>query len=354
MNKKVVAILFGGRSSEHEISKISAATVMSAMSADKYFVLPVYITKDGRWLLYDGHIDNYKNVQWEKLGTPAVLSPDASQRGLLRIVGEKFKLIPIDAVFPVLHGQNGEDGSIQGLCELADIPYVGAGVLASAMCMDKVMTKALVKSIGDINQTPYLVFSRNDLEDMDETAKKVRYKLGYPCFVKPANTGSSLGISKASNKKQLVAALKHASKFDRKILVEKAVFGREFEVSVLGNDEVFVSGVGEIKAAAEFYDFDAKYNNAKSQTIVPAEISADIAEEIRKAAAEIYRAADCAGMARVDFFLEDLTDKVIFNEINTIPGFTSISMFSMLLEASGVSMPDLVDKLIELAIERNG
>lgn len=352
MNKKVVAVLFGGCSSEHEISKISAATVMSAMSPEKYFIMPVYITRDGRWLLYDGHIDSFKSVQWEKLGTPAVLSPDASHHGLLRIVGGKVKVIPVDAVFPVLHGRNGEDGSIQGLCEVAGLPFVGSGVLASALCMDKDITKRLVKTIGGIRQTQYLVFSQAELANPDDAAKKVRYKLGYPCFVKPANTGSSIGISKVSSKKGLIAAMNEAAELDRKIIVEKAVEGREFEVGVLGNDDPVVSGVGEIIPFAEFYDYDAKYNSSDSKTVIPANIPQDAAEEMRRIAREVFVAAGGAGMARVDFFIEKQSGKVVFNEINTIPGFTSISMYPMLFEAAGISLPELVDRLIGIAIER--
>jgi D-alanine-D-alanine ligase len=352
MSKKVVAVLFGGCSNEHEISMLSAANVIASMSADKYFVMPVYITKDGRWLLYDGLVENIKNVQWEKFGTPVVLSPDASHKGLLRIVGEKVKTLPVDIVFPVLHGKNGEDGTIQGLCEVAGIPYVGCGVLSSAVSMDKAFTNKIAQLAG-INQADYLSFYSYDLKNMDEVCKKIRYKLGYPCFVKPANAGSSVGVSKARNKKELEAALQAAAEVDRKIVVEKAIVGRELECAVLGNENPEASIIGEVVAAAEFYDFDAKYNNGDSKTIVPADISKEVSDKIRSLAVDVFKAVDGAGFARVDFFLEDGTNKVFFNEINTIPGFTAISLYPILWEESGISQPELIDRLIELGFENN-
>jgi D-alanine-D-alanine ligase len=352
MSKKVVVVLFGGCSNEHEISMLSAANVISSMSAEKYFVMPVYITKDGRWLLYDGSIENIKNVQWEKFGTPVILSPDASHKGLLRIVGEKVKNLPVDIIFPVLHGKNGEDGTIQGLCEIAGIPYVGCGVLASSVSMDKAFTNKIAELAG-INQADYLSFFSYDLKDIDAVCKKIRYKLGYPCFVKPANAGSSVGVSKAGNKKELIAALNAAAEVDRKIVVEKAIVGRELECAVLGNENPEASVVGEVVAAAEFYDFDAKYNNGDSKTIVPADIPAEVSDEIRALAIDVFKAVDGAGFARVDFFLENDTNKVFFNEINTIPGFTAISLYPILWEESGISQPELIDKLIELGFENN-
>ncbi|MDR2903804.1 MAG: D-alanine--D-alanine ligase [Clostridiales bacterium] len=352
MSKKVVAVLFGGCSNEHEISMLSAANVISSMSADKYFVMPVYITKDGRWLLYDGSIENIKNVQWEKFGTSVVLSPDSSHKGLLRIVGDKVKCLPVDIVFPVLHGKNGEDGTIQGLCEIAGIPYVGCGVLSSSVSMDKEFTNKIAQLAG-INQADFLSFRAYELENIDDVCKKIRYKLGYPCFVKPANAGSSVGVSKANNKKELETALKNAAAVDRKIVVEKAIVGREIECAVLGNEAVTASAVGEILAAGDFYDFDAKYNNGDSKTVVPADIPAEISNEIRALAVEIFKAVDGAGFARVDFFLEEGTNKVFFNEINTIPGFTAISLYPILWEESGISQPELIDRLIELGFENN-
>ena len=357
MSKKIVAVLFGGRSTEHDVSKRSAATIMAAMPDEKYRVLPVYITKTGKWLLHEGAIENMYNGQtmsderWEKFGTPVVFSPDAEQKGLLRLVGEKFKLIPIDLVFPVLHGANGEDGRIQGLCELAGIPYVGCNLLSSAACMDKAFTKIVVRTLK-IAQADHVLCLRHEIEnDMAAMHKRAR-KLGFPCFVKPANAGSSVGVSKASNKAELEAALRLAAQFDTKVLVEKAIVGREVECAVLGNTTAEASCVGEVLAAADFYDYEAKYHNAESQTTIPADIPAEKAEEIRQAALSIYHALDCSGFSRVDFFLEKDTNRVIFNEINTIPGFTTISMYPKLWNESGISTPALVDKLLDLAIER--
>ena len=352
MSKKVVAVLFGGRSTEHDVSKLSAATVMAAMSDEKYCLLPIYITKAGKWMLFEGAIENLHNMQWEKFGTPVVFSPDTEQKGVLRLVGEKFKLIPIDVVLPVLHGANGEDGRIQGLCELAGIPYVGCGVLSSAACMDKAFTKIVVRGLK-IAQAEHVLFYRHELEEgMAAACKRVRYKIGYPCFVKPANAGSSVGVSKASDKKELEAALRLASRFDTKILVEKAIIGREMECAVLGNAKAEASCVGEVLSAADFYDYDAKYHNAESRSVLPANIPAAKSQEIRDAALAIFKALDCSGLSRVDFFLEDGTNRVVFNEINTLPGFTTISMYPKLWNAEGIATDQLIDRLIELALER--
>ena len=349
MDKKVVAVLFGGVSSEHEISKLSAANIIAALDEDKYFVLPIYITRDGRWFLYDGAKDNIKNLHWEKFATPVVLSPDASHQGILRLVGDKYKLMHVDVAFPVLHGKNGEDGTIQGLLELAKIPYVGSGVAASAICMDKELTNIVAAGLN-IRQVDYLVFPKKDLEDnMDEVAKTIRYKLGYPCFVKPASTGSSVGITKARSKKELVAALVDAAKYDNKVIIEKEARGREFECAVLGNGDPVVSGVGELIYEAEFYDYNAKYTSNTSRTIVPAILSSDVVKQMQDYSLAIYRATGCRGLARVDFFVEEDTDQVIFNEINTMPGFTDISMFPVLWNQEGITNSALVDRLIELA-----
>ena len=350
MDKKVIAILFGGASSEHEVSKLSASNIIAALDEDKYFILPVYITRDGRWFLYDGAKDNIKNLQWEKFATPVVLSPDAAHHGILRLVGDKFKVMHVDVAFPVLHGKNGEDGTIQGLLELAKIPYVGSGVTASAICMDKTHTNAVAAKIG-LKQAEYLVFDKKDLDDnIDEVLKKIRHKLKYPCFVKPASTGSSVGINKARNKKELVAALAEAAKYDCKIIVEKMVTGREMECAVLGNEDAAASCVGEITYNTDFYCYDAKYIDNTSRAIMPADLPEHISEQIRQQSLEIFRAAGCRGLARVDFFVDDTGD-IMFNEINTMPGFTDISMYSMLWQESGMTYAELVDKLIELAAE---
>ncbi|MCL2415739.1 MAG: D-alanine--D-alanine ligase [Defluviitaleaceae bacterium] len=354
MDKKVVALLFGGKSNEHEVSKMSAMTILSALSEEKYFVLPIYITKSGKWFLYDGPKENIGNNNWEKFATPVILSPDSAHRGILRLVGDKYKVMPIDVVFPIIHGQNGEDGSIQGLCQLSGIPYVGCGILSSALCMDKVFTKIIAKSIG-LPQMEYITCKRSDLEipeKLEQICRNIRYKLGYPCFIKPANTGSSVGIMRAMKKSQLIEALRNAALYDEKIVIEKAAIGREFECAVLGNEEPIASRIGEIRYETDFYDYDAKYNDTTSQTIVDvADIPEEFSEKIREYALKIYKACDCRGMARVDFFFDEKSNKIIFNEINTVPGFTSISMYAMLWKEEGIAIDELCDRLIKFALE---
>ena len=348
MNQKNVLVLFGGTSPEHDISMASAEAVIGSLG--RHNVIPVYITRSGKWLLYDGKLDNIQSIDWERFGTPAVLSPDRTNKGLLRIVGEKVKNIPIDIVFPVLHGPDGEDGTVQGLCQLAGLPYVGCGVLSSALAMDKAFTKMVAKSLK-IPQGEYLVFRAEELADMEPALKKARYKLGYPCFVKPAVGGSSIGITKAANKQELKEAINLALKYDNKVVIEKAVKGREVEVGILGQGTgVQASVVGEIIPDGEFYDYDAKYVKPGSKTPIPADLPEEIAAEIRKYALELFRQIDGRGMARVDFFVDE-TGKVLLNEINTVPGYTNISMYSKLWEATGVPRQALIERLLELALE---
>lgn len=349
LNKKTVVVLFGGQSSEHEVSRVSASTIISNINQDKYYVIPVGITKEGKWMIYNGPVENIKNGEWEKFGTPAIISPDASQKGILKIVGSKVKLIPVDVVFPVLHGLYGEDGTVQGLFELAQIPYVGCGVLASSVSMDKVYTKIIAKN-AKINQANYVYVPSSDI-GKKSTVTKLEKKIGYPCFIKPSNAGSSVGITKAHNKEELVKGLKLAALHDRKILVEENITGRELECAVFGNNEVSASSVGEVLAAAEFYDYDAKYNNAESKTIIPAKLDEKIVKEIQKTAIKVFKSVDGSGLARVDFFLEEGTNRVVFNELNTLPGFTSISMYPKLWEDSGKPLEKLIEELIELAFE---
>lgn len=356
MNKKVVVVLFGGQSSEHEISKISAATIISALDTEKYYVMPVYISEEGHWFLYDGPVENITTGKWEKYSARVILSPDTEHRGLLRIVGNKFKVIPVDTVIPVLHGKYGEDGTIQGLLELSGIPYVGCGVLSSSISMDKSYTKIIADSIG-IKQAKYTVVYRHMFEDIQEDEKNkiienIESKIPYPCFVKPSNAGSSVGITKANSREELKNAIALACEHDRIVVIEETINGREVECGVLGNNSVTASCVGEILAAAEFYDFDAKYNNKESKTVIPAGLDESISEKIRENAVSIFKALDGCGLARVDFFVENETNRIIFNEINTFPGFTSISMYPLLFEASGINLEELLEKLIELSFER--
>ncbi len=352
MSKKVVAVIFGGRSSEHDISRVSASMIIQNINQDKYTVIPVCITREGRWVLFDGPIESIKSENWEKFAATAILSPDADHRGLLRIVGEKVKFIPIDIIFPVLHGLNGEDGTVQGLFELTGIPYVGCGVLSSAISMNKAYTKLVVNTL-DIAQAKHTVVYRNELEEnIADCIERVENACGYPCFVKPACAGSSVGITKAHNRDELADGLWIAAREDRTIVIEENITGLELECAVLGNDDVTASVVGQILPAAEFYDYDAKYNNSESRTVIPAPIPKEKSEEIREDAVRIFKALDGSGLSRVDFFLEEGTNRVVFNEINTLPGFTSISMYPMLFNALGISPEELVDRLIELAIKK--
>ncbi|MCL2456128.1 MAG: D-alanine--D-alanine ligase [Defluviitaleaceae bacterium] len=352
MNKNVL-VLFGGCSPEHDISKESVATVLNALNG--HTVIPVYITRAGKWLMYDGKLDNIANMNWEKFGTPAILSPDRINRGLLRVASEKIKTVPVDVVFPVLHGPNGEDGTIQGLCELANIPCVGCGVAASAVAMDKAIMKLVARGLK-IPQAEFLTFDASEIDsDLNAALKKIRYKIGYPCFVKPSAGGSSIGVSKATTRKELSEAIANALKFSPRIVVEKFIVAREIEVGVLGEGISAQASVpGEIFAAGEFYDFDAKYTNPDSKTIVPAELSEQTVAEIQKYALEIFRAIGGRGLSRVDFFVDE-KNRVLFNEINTVPGFTSISMFTKMWEASGVPHQKLFSRLVEIALEqKNG
>ena len=346
---KNVLLIFGGCSPEHEISMKSATSVISMLK--NYTVIPVYITRGGKWLMYDGKLDNVQNIDWDKFGTPAILSPDRVNRGLLRIVGDKVKAIPIDVVLPVLHGPNGEDGTIQGLCELAGIPYVGCGVLASAAAMDKATTKLIAKALK-IPHGDFLVFKSDELhENLGACMTKVGRKLGYPCFVKPSVSGSSIGMTKAKNRKELKNAITLAQKYCDKVIVEKFIPGREIEVGILGVGMAAKASVtGEIFADGEFYDYDAKYVKPGSKTITPAEIPAEVQKQIQEYALKIFHAIDGRGIARADFFITE-DGRVLFNEINTMPGFTPISLYSKMWEASGVSGQELLDISIEIALE---
>ncbi len=346
MSKKNVVVLFGGRSSEHEVSCVSATTVISNMDREAYEIYAVGITKEGRWLLVDS-TEEIADGSWVNSKKPAILSPDTTEKALYVTENGDFRKIKIDVAFPVLHGLNGEDGTVQGLFELAGIPYVGCGVLASAVSMDKLYTKVIVDTLG-ISQAAYVAVRKEEIADTS-VYEKIEKKLGYPVFIKPSNAGSSRGVSKAANRKELIAGLLEAANHDRKILVEETVYGRELECAVLGDGEVVASGIGEVLAAAEFYDYEAKYHNAESKTMISPELPEGKEEEIREAAIKIFKAVDGQGLSRVDFFLEKETNRVIFNEINTLPGFTSISMYPMLWGAKGIDKPELISRLLKLA-----
>jgi D-alanine-D-alanine ligase len=349
-----VGIIFGGRSVEHEVSLVSAASVINALDKEKYDAVPIGITLTGKWLSSGETLCLLREKRSIDNEREQILVPDPRKQSLV-ILGENGSTgIPLDVIFPLIHGTYGEDGSIQGLLELADIPYIGAGVLGSAVGMDKVVQKELLQQAG-IPVSPCVWF----IFDIFKTQQKkfiaeIERKLKYPLFIKPANSGSSIGISKAGSRKELLTSIELASQFDRKILVEQGVKNaREIECSILGNDNPSASVLGEIVPSNEFYDYDAKYVDGKTTEVIPAKLPKHIAKKVQTYALAAFRTLDCAGMARVDFLVNRKTNRIVLNEINTIPGFTSISMYPKLWQASGLSYSALLDKLIQLAIERH-
>ena len=353
MKKLSVCVLFGGISPEHEVSLRSAEFVLNSLDPEKFNVFPVGITKSGDWILYTG--TDYSLLptgEWKDYpdNRRAAISPVRGQ-GLLSFEGDCVVREWIDVVFPVLHGENGEDGAMQGLLQMAGIPYVGPHVAASAVAMDKTLTKLVVDQ-AKIRQAAWMLVRNSDVDSrLDWVLEKVETKFSYPVFVKPAGTGSSVGVSKAADRDALRNALLKAGSYDSKILVEEFICGREVEVAVMGNESPVASICGEIDSGAEFYDYDAKYVTDTSVAYIPARISDDVAELVRDAAVRIYSAIGCQGLSRVDFFVTYEGDEVVFNEINTIPGFTSISMFPKLFAASGIPAAQLVEELLNLAVE---
>ena len=387
MKKIRVGILFGGRSGEHEISLLSAASVFNAIDKNKYEVVPIGITKEGRWVtaadaerLLQGEFEDHKHLRAgdpeatpgaavlakgeavvvppepQKHGSLTPFETDASAHALTRRATDRA--IDVDVIFPVLHGTFGEDGTIQGLLELADLPYVGAGVLGSAAGMDKDIMKSLFRAAG-LPIVKHVTLLRSEWETKAKKVEKfVESKLKYPVFVKPANLGSSVGISKVHDRKELGPAIEEAAKFDRKIVIEQGVGGRrqkarEIECSVLGNDNADASLPGEIVPSTEFYDYKAKYLDEGSQLIIPAKLSKGETKQVQRLAIAAFKAVDCSGLARVDFLMEPMSRKIYLNEINTMPGFTAISMYPKLWAASGVSYSDLIGRLIQLGLDRH-
>jgi len=349
-----IGVIFGGRSVEHEVSLVSAASVINALDKEKYEVIPIGIASTGQWLSSNETLRLLKEKQPIELEQEQWLVPDPRKQSLVAIKDGGGVGKALDVIFPVVHGKFGEDGALQGLLELADIPYVGPGVLGSAVGMDKVIQKELLIR-AKIPTAPSNWFT---LEEYKTRHKKivaeVERTLKYPLFVKPSNSGSSVGISKAHNRKELLVSIDAAAQFDRKILVEHGINNaREIECGVLGNDQPVASVPGEIVPSNEFYDYDAKYVDEKSIAIIPAKLPSAVVKKIKQYALTAFRALDCAGMARVDFLVTKKTNRIFLNEINTIPGFTSISMYPKLWQASGVSYSALLDKLIQLAIERH-
>ncbi len=354
-NRVRVAVLFGGQSDEHDVALRSAQTVIGALDPAKYDVVPIGITREGHWVSGGDPL--------ARLTAQSPMFALRAGQGQQPAAGDGGQELPpaalpaelgsgVDVVFPVLHGPRGEDGTVQGLLELAGLPYVGAGVLGSAVAMDKAMTKTILAQAG-LPQAPWRLIHRKEWEaDPDTITAWIEENFGFPCFTKPANMGSSVGIAKAHNVAELAEAMNLAAHFDRRIVVEQGVNARELEISVLGNDEPIASVAGEIVPSNEFYDYAAKYIDDRSELIIPADLSPDTMGFVQELAIDAFRALDLAGMARVDLFLERETDRIYLNEVNTIPGFTSISMYPRLWEASGVPLSELVDRLIGLALER--
>ena len=350
--KTNLCVIFGGESPEHDISQKSVTSILNNLDDTKYNIHTIGITRSGKWYLFTGSRDIIESGEWENdsdnLKT-AFISPDSSVGGIV-VYGETVHIIPIDVIFPVLHGEYGEDGTIQGLFELSHIPYVGMGVLSSANAMDKTYSKIIFDAAG-IPQADWVVVNSGD--DFEKSADIIEKKLGYPCFVKPARLGSSVGIGKAHNRKELLAALKNAERFDRRILVEEHIDGHEVECAVLGNfGGARAAAVGEIKPTVEYYDFDAKYNDNSTELIIPAELPEETIQKIQELSLAAFKALDGQGLSRVDFFVRHSDGSIVLNEINTLPGFTNISMYPKLWEESGIKYSDLLDSLIKLAMER--
>jgi len=340
-HKTRLGIIYGGKSSEHEVSLSTALAIMNAVDKARYEIVPYYIQLDGTWVQGESVDDQLTSVEQLRLAGSFDHQPN-----ILKLKET------IDIAFPVIHGPNGEDGTLQGLLEIIDVPYVGAGVLGSAMGMDKVAMKNVFGEIG-IAQCRYLSYLRHDLlERMDSVISDIEENLGYPCFVKPANMGSSVGITKAKDSQGLKAALEFAAQFDRKIIVEENVNGRELEIGVLGNDELRTSVVGEIKSGNEFYDYEAKYKSQNTKLDIPAQIPEHVVDRIKKMAIAGYQALDVSGLSRVDFFWDEEKDQVYINEINTMPGFTPFSMYPMLFQEAGISYPELINELVDLGFKR--
>lgn len=360
MKKLNVLVVFGGKSGEHDVSLMSAASILRAIDQEKYNPIPVGITKDGTWKLCNCTIDEIESGSWE--GESNLLAENMKETPKISLLptekGGGFIQTPngsveeIDVVFPVLHGPFGEDGTLQGLMEMMDLPYVGAGVLASAVAMDKGMAKKLFEADA-IPQAKYVLLNRKRyFTEPDRVLQEVEEAFGYPVFVKPANLGSSVGISKAKDRGQLMVAIEEAAKYDRRIVVEEFINCREIECAVLGNDEPIASLPAEIIPSHEFYDYRDKYFDGTSQFVIPAEISEEMINTIREMAIEVYGLLDCTGLARVDFFVEKETNRILVNEVNTMPGFTKISMYPKMWEVTGLPYKELISRLIELAMER--
>ena len=345
--KKTVCILFGGKSTEYEVSLLSTASVLENLDYNAYDVITLGITKEGKWLLYSGDIESIKNGSWaEHDVSDAVILPDRTKKCILNIkTGEEIK---IDAVFPVIHGAYGEDGTLQGLLTLAEIPYVGPGVLSSGICLDKWYSKIVFEAAGIPQAKCYMKTKTEILSDFN-CVIELEQKLTYPIFIKPANTGSSVGITKAHDREELITGTKEALNYDNKVVFEEFIDCREVETAVLGNENPQVAVVGEVVPGKEFYDYEAKYQDHSLKIMVPAPLDKKVSEQIREYAKIAYRAANCKGLSRIDFFIDKQNGNIYLNEINTIPGFTSVSMYPMLFAEYGIPYQKLLSELIECA-----
>ncbi len=353
MAKTRIAVLFGGVSSEHEISCISAAAVVDHLQIEKYDILKIGITKKGRWLLFPGSSQDMRDGSWETHldCVPAFISPDRTTHGIVTNLNGSFEISKIDVVFPVLHGRNGEDGTVQGLLDLSGIPYVGCNVLASAACMDKVIANRLFEAAG-IPHTPWMEACREDLAHFENLLFALREKMSFPLFVKPSVGGSSVGVSKVRDEEELRSAIQLALAHDTKVVIEQAVEGREVECAVFGNHSPMASLPGEVESCNEVYDYEAKYHSdGASKLFLPARLEQNKLEEVRDIALKAYKAMGCTGLSRVDFFVQP-DGTVLLNEINTLPGFTPVSMYPKMMEMSGLPFPQLLDGLVSLALER--
>lgn len=365
-NKIRLGIIYGGKTSEHEVSLLTALSIMKAVDQNKYEVQPIYVQMDGSWLK-GGPIAGQlpESVNALRLGGEVTLGLDDSKQGEQEqtahvskqsLTGKPANVMSIhqdvDVIFPVIHGPNGEDGTVQGLLELAGIPYVGTGVMASAVGMDKLMMKNVFTQAG-LDQVKYVGFLRSQIErDADSIIDQIEQKLGYPCFVKPANMGSSVGITKAKDRDGLRGALELACKFDRRIIIEEFIKAREVEIGVLGNEELLTSVIGEVIATKEFYDYEAKYKGGGTDLKIPAELPQHVADRIADMAKTAFQALDGSGLSRVDFFYDEANDRVVINEVNTMPGFTPFSMYPMLFAEAGIPYVELIDRLVQLGLER--
>ena len=355
LRRQLVAVLFGGASSEHDVSLLSAKSVIENIPREKYELIMLGITRNGEWMLYRGGTEKLPGSEWEEDegNLPAFLSPDTKTKGIVVLhKSGSYEILTPDVIFPVLHGANGEDGTMQGLLTLSGIPFVGCGTAASAVCMDKALTKAVLDAYG-VSQAKWDSACVMDFEkDGPGVISRIETALGYPVFVKPANAGSSVGITKAANREELYRAVELAAKHDRKIVFEEAVKGHEIECAVLGGTEPVASCCGEILPCKDFYDYDAKYKDGKTKLVIPAKLHEEIIQKIRKTAVEVFRLLGCEGMTRMDFFVRESDGEILLNEPNTIPGFTAISMYPKLFEASGIPYGDLLDTLIKLSLKR--